>query len=75
MLALHARLCTHDTGVVIEPVGEAPVSLNGRPITVANPRRLQSLEASLVAVLPIEIDESQSFQAAKRDLEAELRGW
>ena len=71
MLALHARLCTHDTGVVIEPVGEAPVSLNDR----RHPRRLQSLEASLVAVLPIEIDESQSFQAAKRDLEAELRGW
>jgi pSer/pThr/pTyr-binding forkhead associated (FHA) protein len=34
VLARHARLCTHDTGVVIEPVGKVPVSLNGRPITV-----------------------------------------
>ncbi|MGQ0591264.1 MAG: FHA domain-containing protein [Gammaproteobacteria bacterium] len=39
VLARHARLCTHETGVVIEPVGEAPVSLNGQPITI--PTRLR----------------------------------
>ena len=47
----------------------------GHPSHLQDPRRLQSLEASLAAVPSIEIDESQAFQAAKRDLEAELRGW
>ncbi len=39
VLARHARLCTHESGVIIEPVGEAPVSLNGHPIKV--PTRLR----------------------------------
>jgi hypothetical protein len=62
-------------------VPTTPVSLSSRsarprvPERPTHHRRLQSLEASLAAVPPIEIDESQAFQAAKRDLEAELRGW
>jgi hypothetical protein len=38
------------TASSIEPVGEAPVSLNGRPITVPTRGASQSLEASLAAV-------------------------
>ncbi len=47
----------------------------GRPSHLQDPRRIQSLEASLAAVPSIEIAESQEFQAAKRDLAAELSGW
>lgn len=47
----------------------------GRPSHLQDPRRIQSLEASLAAVLSIEIAESQAFQAAKRDLAAEMSGW
>ncbi|MGH8478665.1 MAG: M48 family metallopeptidase [Gammaproteobacteria bacterium] len=46
-----------------------------RPSHLQDPRRIRSLEASLAAVPPIEIAESQAFQAAKRDLAAELSGW
>jgi len=51
------------------------LSSGGRPSHLQDPRRIQSLGASLAAVASIEIDESQPFQAAKRDLEAEFRGW
>ena len=37
--------------------------------------RIQSLETSLATCQSIEIAESQAFQAAKRKLEAERRGW
>jgi len=47
----------------------------GRPSHLQDPRRIQSLEASLAAVPSIEIAESLEFQAAKRDLAAELSGW
>jgi len=47
----------------------------GRPSHLQNPRRIQSLETSLATLPSIEIDESQAFQAAKRELEAERGGW
>ncbi len=47
----------------------------GRPSHLQDPRRIRSLEAALAAVPSIEIGESQEFQAAKRELEAERGGW
>ncbi|MGH8586387.1 MAG: M48 family metallopeptidase [Gammaproteobacteria bacterium] len=46
-----------------------------RPSHLQDPRRIRSLEASLSPVPAIKIGESAEFQAAKRDLEAELREW
>jgi predicted Zn-dependent protease len=47
----------------------------GHPSHLQDPRRLQSLETSLATLPSIESDESQAFQAAKRELEAERGGW
>jgi predicted Zn-dependent protease len=66
------REAGYDPHAMLEVARRLPSA--GRPSHLQDPRRLQSLEASLATLPSIEIAESQAFQAAKRDLEAELRG-
>jgi beta-barrel assembly-enhancing protease len=67
------REAGYDPHAMLEVARRLPSG--GRPSHLQDPRRLQSLETSLATLPSIEIDESQAFEAAKRDLEAELRGW
>lgn len=67
------REAGYDPQAMLEVARRLPSG--GRPSHLQDPRRIQSLETSLATLPSIEIDESQAFQAAKRDLEAELRGW
>lgn len=67
------REAGYDPHAMLEVARRLPSG--GRPSHLQDPRRIRSLEASLAAVPSAEIAESQAFQAAKRDLEAELRRW
>lgn len=72
--ARRARLCTHDNGVVIEPVGEAPVSLNGRPITVPT-RGASSLWRRRWPPCRHKDRRVARVPGGETGLEAELREW
>jgi beta-barrel assembly-enhancing protease len=67
------REAGYDPRAMLEVARRLPSG--GRPSHLQDPRRIHSLEASLAAVPSIEIAESLEFQAAKRDLAAELSGW
>ncbi|MGQ0591268.1 MAG: M48 family metallopeptidase [Gammaproteobacteria bacterium] len=47
----------------------------GRPSHLQDPRRIRSLEASLAAMPSIQTADSEPFQEAKRELEADLKSW
>ncbi|MGH8564844.1 MAG: M48 family metallopeptidase [Gammaproteobacteria bacterium] len=67
------REAGYDPHAMLEVARRLPSG--GLPSHLQDPRRIRSLETSLAAVPPVEIAESQAFQAAKRDLAVELSGW